>query len=341
MAYRFIFNKTAKKEPLYLQPSLTMNLSTRNKSKKSLIIAGIVLLIGVIMQFTGPEVTYPKVTGAIETPPEVANILKRACYDCHSNQTQLSWFDKVAPISWLVASDVREARSRFNFSEWDKLSAADQRGKLWEIFNMVDAGRMPLKSYTAIHPSAQLNSADIEVLKKYITTLSLSSADDSTEIKAADAQFKAWQQHPETTLTKLPVSINGIAYIPDYKNWQVMSTTARFDNGTMRVVYGNEITMQALKHHQLNPWPNGAVMVKVVWEKIEDHEGNIHAGKFMNVQYMIKDDKKYKDTEGWGFARFDSPKLIPYGKVTTFGTQCINCHRMVSQNGFVFDIATK
>jgi hypothetical protein len=263
-----------------------MSLNHKKKSSKLQIIGGILLFIGIIIQFTGPAVTHPKITAAINTPPEVTDILKRACYNCHSNETQLSWFDKIAPVSWLVASDVREARSRFNFSEWNKLSATDQKATLWEIFNMVDAGRMPLKSYTALHPSALLTPADIEILKNYVTTLSINSVGVSTEVKAADVQFKEWQKHPVTILKKLPVSINGIAYIPDYKNWQVMSTTARFDNGTMRVVYGNEVTMQALKHHHLNPWPNGAIMVKVVWEKIEDNEGNIHAGKFINVQYI-------------------------------------------------------
>jgi hypothetical protein len=79
-----------------------MNSSSRVKTRKLAVIAGIVLLAGIAIQFIPPRVSNPPATGALVAPPEVVEIYKRACYDCHSNETKLKWFDKIAPASWLV-----------------------------------------------------------------------------------------------------------------------------------------------------------------------------------------------------------------------------------------------
>ena len=115
-----------------------MNLSEFTKSKKTLNILVIALFVGISIQFTTKHISNPPVTGQFQATPEVEGILKRACFDCHSNETNLAWFDKIVPVSWQVSHDVHEARSRFNFSEWDKLSKTDQEAQLWEIVNMVD-----------------------------------------------------------------------------------------------------------------------------------------------------------------------------------------------------------
>lgn len=100
--------------------------------------------------------------------------------------------------------------------------------------------------------------------------------------------------------------------------------------------------IKAIKKGQL-PFPDGAKMAKVVWGKQHvDKNGNVLPGNFQNVQFMIKDSKKFSDTEGWGFARFDGHQLKPYGKTAIFARTCINCHRLlVSKNDFVFNIPTK
>jgi len=144
--------------------------------------------------------------------------------------------------------------------------------------------------------------------------------------------------HPEkkTSGKNLPVSLNGITYIPDYKSWIPISSTDRFDNGTMRIIYGNEIAVKAIKDHKTNPWPNGTIFAKVAWDQLIDSTGNITPGAFKQVEYMIKDSKQFASTKGWGWARFLSTKLEPYGKSALFTTECINCHRPMKDKDFAF-----
>jgi hypothetical protein len=51
---------------------------------------------------------------------------------------------------------------------------------------------------------------------------------------------------------------------------------------------------------------------------------------------MIKDDKKYAGTAGWGWARWKGNELKPYGKTLTFTQECVNCHQPMKDNDFVF-----
>jgi hypothetical protein len=309
----------------------------RNKETRILSITAVMaVFIFICIQFTGPTIANPVANGPFEGPKEVEQILKRACYDCHSNETKLAWYDKIAPISWQVANDVRTARSRFNFSQWNDLTEAEQETKLWYIVNMIDQGKMPLKSYAALHPSAKVSKDELALLKDFMISYSAEKA-----LKKKNARLTAKPGQLSTT-TEKPVALNGVAYTDDYKNWEVISATNRFDNGTMRIIYGNAITVKAIKENKINPWPEGSVIVKVVWNKLpEDKNGEVRTGDFNNAQFMVKDSEKFKDTEGWGFARFSTPKLLAYGKNAGFATECINCHQLASKTGFVFDIPVK
>jgi hypothetical protein len=309
------------------------------RSKKMAVLIAITLLLIVSLQFTSPTITNPPVTSDFAGPDSITTIFRRACYDCHSNETRLEWYDNIAPVSWMVAADVQEARKRFNFSHWDSLSSAEQVGKLWYMVNMIDQGKMPLPGYVSVHPSAKVSETEIATLKNYVVALS-SQKTSSAHKPAANASVMV--KVSTNTSHKTPVSPNDISYFGDYKTWKVIAATNRFDNGTMRIIYGNDIAVKAIQQNTIDPWPNGTKIAKVVWNKQpEDEEGNITAGEFNNVQFMIRDDKKFKHTEGWGFARFSTPQLISYGKSAAFEMECINCHRLASANGFVFDIPTK
>jgi Haem-binding domain len=85
-----------------------------------------------VIQFIRPTLTNPPVTADLQAPPQVKQILKNSCYNCQSNETKLSWFDKPAPAYWTVARDVRAARNHINFSEIGKLSAGQQRAAHFE-----------------------------------------------------------------------------------------------------------------------------------------------------------------------------------------------------------------
>ena len=77
-----------------------------------------------------------------------------ACYDCHSNEVDLRWYDKIAPVSWYVANHVNEGRDRLNFSEWDRRQDTD------DLAESVEEGEMPLTSYTLVHPGAKLSGSE-------------------------------------------------------------------------------------------------------------------------------------------------------------------------------------
>ena len=90
--------------------------------------------------------------------PEVRALAARACFDCHSNQTKWPWYSFVAPVSWVVAHDVYDARDELNFSEWDKPQEAKKAPKL------VRNEAMPLQKYLWLHPEADLTSDERERL---------------------------------------------------------------------------------------------------------------------------------------------------------------------------------
>lgn len=308
---------------------------------KKRILQGILFLsvCMITLQFIQPNLENPPVISDIKAPNEVKAILRRSCFDCHSNETKLRWFDRISPVSWKIAEHIENARSAFNFSEWDHLTAARQKDILWEGVNHAILGFMPLKEYTTMHPSARLSDEDITVLKNYVSGFVDLKRYDSTKTKETFNQFDQWLKGIDQQ--RKPVAANGVEHDPDYKNWQAISTTDAFANGTLRVIFGNAIAVKAIREKNTKHWPNGTTFAKVQWDQLPDEEGNIHTGKFNQIEYMIKDDKKYASTEGWGWARFKTLQLIPDGKNASLANECINCHRPVKDDDFVFTFPIK
>lgn len=93
---------------------------------------------------------------ALPAPPKVAALLRRACYDCHSNETRWPWYSRIVPLSWRIARDVERGRKEVNFSEWDGYYSATRRRKLEWIGRAVENGTMPPFLYCVTHPGARL-----------------------------------------------------------------------------------------------------------------------------------------------------------------------------------------
>jgi hypothetical protein len=130
------------------------------------LVVGLVLIL-IVIQLIPVEQTNPPVTSDIPTSPEMKAILKRACYDCHSNETVWTWYSRIAPVSWLVAWDVAKGREEVNYSTWDQYSAEDQAEKIHESWETVAEGEMPPWYYTVIHPEARLSYEDRQMLRTW------------------------------------------------------------------------------------------------------------------------------------------------------------------------------
>lgn len=132
-----------------------------NKTVKRVLLGLLVILV--VMQFFRIDKTLPPSDPSKDfiniTKPsaEVAALLKVACYDCHSHQTEYPWYTNVAPVSWWIEHHIEDGRKHFNFSIWGDYDSAKQLHKLEEAAEEVGKGHMPLPSYTWGHAAAKLS----------------------------------------------------------------------------------------------------------------------------------------------------------------------------------------
>jgi hypothetical protein len=129
----------------------------------------IAVLVLAGLQFVGPARTNPPVAPSlvlaaqVPVPVDVHTVLKRSCWNCHSNETVWPWYAYVAPVSWRVVADVNAARDQVNFTEW-RHSPEEGADLLDSLCQQVKRHRMPLWSYTRIHRDAALSDQEIKQL---------------------------------------------------------------------------------------------------------------------------------------------------------------------------------
>ena len=134
-----------------------------------------VLIAFILIQFIQParnnsnEILSTDVTKTINVPKNVEGILKAACYDCHSNNTNYPWYSRVQPFGWLLARHIKNGKAELNFSEFGSYSQRRQISKLNGIANSLKDGTMPLSSYTMIHKDARLSKEDKDLLSEWAT----------------------------------------------------------------------------------------------------------------------------------------------------------------------------
>jgi hypothetical protein len=114
--------------------------------------------------------TNPPVTLDMPAPADVKAILKASCYDCHSNETVWPWYSRIAPISWLVASDTSKGREYLNFSTWDQYSPEQQRESVTQFLKMVQKGEMPPRPYTILHAEGKITPEKLAILEAWAAT---------------------------------------------------------------------------------------------------------------------------------------------------------------------------
>jgi Haem-binding domain/Cytochrome P460 len=295
--------------------------------------AVVILLLAVVfalLQLARPGIPSQPATAEVQALPEVRQVLEKSCYSCHSDERKLAWFDEIVPAYWLVRHDVLTAREHLNFSTLGSKPAAAQRATLFEAVNMIQLGAMPLPAFRAMHPEARMTPEELAVLKNYLAPWGVPPP------HAAAAPQNATQA--PANLAAMQPEFNGLAFDASFEGWKLLSITDRGDNNTLRVILGNEIAFQAVQQGSLSPWPDGARIAKIAWQQQTGEDGLIHPGGFVQVELMVKDHARYKDTEGWGWGRWRGLGLTPYGKDAAFVKECTSCHLPVRGNDYVYTL---
>lgn len=129
---------------------------------------GVGLLVLLAAQLVPVDRSNPPVRADVPSPPEVKAILQRSCYACHSNETVWPWYGYVAPVSWALAKDVRDARHELNFSTWKAYRHDERERLLEEILDQIDEGHMPPWSYLLLHPDARVTRQERDTLRAWL-----------------------------------------------------------------------------------------------------------------------------------------------------------------------------
>jgi mono/diheme cytochrome c family protein len=120
------------------------------------------LAIFVLIQFIpyGHAHTNPPVVSEPNwSSPEARALVKEHCFQCHSNETEWTWYSNIAPGSWLIAYDVAKGRKHVNFSDWER-----NPEDLDEMEEEIQSGEMPPIQYWLFHPSARMDDREKQAL---------------------------------------------------------------------------------------------------------------------------------------------------------------------------------
>jgi len=139
------------------------------------------ILLGLLIIFIGIQFIRPvknrseqalstDLSRTVNVPGKVHTILKTACYDCHSNNTNYPWYSNVQPIAWFLANHIRKGKAELNFSEFGSYSLRRQISKMNGIAKSIEKGVMPLRSYTMLHKNARLTKEDKDILIDWALT---------------------------------------------------------------------------------------------------------------------------------------------------------------------------
>jgi Cytochrome P460 len=134
--------------------------------------------------------------------------------------------------------------------------------------------------------------------------------------------------------------IFGIKIPPGYRDWRLVSVAHEEGNlNDIRAIMGNDIAIKAYRDGKL-PFPDGTIIARLAWSYAPSEENNrvfgraqsFVAGSATNVQFMVKDSRKYAATGGWGFAQFKDGKPDHEAALQT----CFPCHEPIKARDFVF-----
>ncbi len=141
------------------------------------IILMIVLVVFVGIQFIPTKRNQSENTSVSDfmivynVPKQIEDKIKVSCYDCHSNNTQYPWYNKVQPLAWLLENHIKEGKADLNFSDYGDYSKRRQKNKLKSIISQIRNDEMPIWSYTIIHNDAKISASNKEIIMEWFQQL--------------------------------------------------------------------------------------------------------------------------------------------------------------------------
>jgi len=132
--------------------------------------------LGIFIMLQAIQIDIPKApqnidpAKEIQTPKEIASLLKTSCYDCHSYQTTLPWYGNIAPVSWEVRSHIKDGRKWVNFQEWENYDEEKQQ-KIYKGIVKSISLRMPIPMYVNMHEEAKLTAKQRKMIKTWAGNL--------------------------------------------------------------------------------------------------------------------------------------------------------------------------
>ena len=145
-------------------------------------IALVIVAILIIIQFFHPkknqstEILATDITKVTTVPDNVLQILKIACYDCHSNNTAYPWYNNIQPVAWWLNNHVNEGKERLNFSTFGDYTTEKATKKMRGIAKVIEKDEMPLTSYTLIHRNAILDETQKQLVLNWSKSAVITTA---------------------------------------------------------------------------------------------------------------------------------------------------------------------
>ena len=151
-----------------------------SRARKILLVISAVFIV---IQFIAPvhnkdgRVLETNISKIFNISDSVQAVLKKTCYDCHSNNTSYPWYSNIQPMAWIMARHIKNGKEKLNFSGFGSSSNRKQISKLKGIINQIKDDEMPLSSYKVMHKNARLSKEDKNLIMNWInqTADSLSS----------------------------------------------------------------------------------------------------------------------------------------------------------------------
>lgn len=104
-------------------------------------------------------------------PKAISEKLVVSCYDCHSNNTEYPWYNKIQPVAWYLEDHIKEGKKELNFNEFGNYSVRRQKSKIKSIIREIEGDKMPLSSYINMHKNAIINKDEKKVLLSFFEML--------------------------------------------------------------------------------------------------------------------------------------------------------------------------